>query len=138
MSTSTIDSVYSELRQVFDPEIPVNIVDLGLVYDVQLEGETCKVRMTLTSRECPEAKTIPDMVKRRANTVEGVNDTDVEVRLLIERAGWNAQMARGSLLMTLPEYYDLFGTEAPAGLFNCVTQRLASEVIRRERKEAAA
>jgi len=79
MSTSTIDSIYSELRQVFDPEIPVNIVDLGLVYDVKLDGTTCRVRMTLTSRECPEAKTIPDMVKRRANTVDGVEDTDVEV-----------------------------------------------------------
>jgi metal-sulfur cluster biosynthetic enzyme len=89
MSTSTIDSIYSELRQVFDPEIPVNIVDLGLVYDVHLDGTTCKVRMTLTSRECPEAKTIPDMVKRRANTVEGVGDTDVEV---VFEPAWSPQL----------------------------------------------
>ena len=89
MSTSTIDSIYSELRQVFDPEIPVNIVDLGLVYDVHLDGATCKVRMTLTSRECPEAKTIPDMVKRRANTVEGVTDTDVEV---VFEPQWSPQL----------------------------------------------
>jgi len=47
----TIEDVYKELRQVYDPEIPVNIVDLGLVYDVQLaEGGVCNVKMTLTSQ----------------------------------------------------------------------------------------
>ena len=49
MTTTMIEQLYSELRQVFDPEIPVNIIDLGLVYDVQVEGETCNVTMTLTS-----------------------------------------------------------------------------------------
>lgn len=75
----TLDDVYAELKQVFDPEIPVNIVDLGLVYDVAIEGSTCKVKMTLTSQACPEARTIPDMVKRRVNTLEGIEETEVEV-----------------------------------------------------------
>ena len=79
MSTPTTDQVYAELRQVYDPEIPVNIVDLGLVYDVQLEGSTCKVTMTLTSQSCPEARSIPDMVRRRTNTVAGIEETSVEV-----------------------------------------------------------
>ena len=61
----TTEDVYTQLKQVFDPEIPVNIVDLGLVYDVAIEGETCKVTMTLTSQSCPEAQTIPDLVRRR-------------------------------------------------------------------------
>ena len=77
--TQVVDDVYAQLRQVFDPEIPVNIVDLGLIYDVAMEESTCKVTMTLTSQSCPEAKTIPDMVKRRANTVAGVDDTEVEI-----------------------------------------------------------
>ncbi|MFT5051199.1 MAG: metal-sulfur cluster biosynthetic enzyme [Chlamydiales bacterium] len=73
------DDVYTELRQVFDPEIPVNIVDLGLIYDVKLDGETCKITMTLTSESCPEARTIPEVMKRRCNTLEGIADTEVEI-----------------------------------------------------------
>ena len=74
-----IEKVYEQSRQVYDPEIPVNIVDLGLIYDVAMEGDVCKVTMTLTSQSCPEAKTIPDMLKRRTNTVDGVADTEVEI-----------------------------------------------------------
>ena len=78
MATTTED-VYGELRQVFDPEIPVSIVDLGLVYDVAIEGDTVKIQMTLTSQTCPEAQNIPEMMKRRVNTLEGIETTEVEV-----------------------------------------------------------
>ena len=71
-----IDKVYAELKQVFDPEIPVNIVDLGLVYDVKVEGPKAVVTMTLTSQSCPEAKTIPDVVKRRTKTVQGIDECE--------------------------------------------------------------
>src|SRR5262245_4369005 len=77
--TTTLDDVFGQLKQVYDPEIPVNIVDLGLIYDVKLEGDKCTVKMTLTSQACPEAKTIPDVVKRRINSLQGVQDTDVQV-----------------------------------------------------------
>lgn len=76
---ATIEDVYSELRQVYDPEIPVNIVDLGLIYDVRLQESTCKITMTLTSQACPEARTIPDVMKRRCNTLDGVEDTEIEI-----------------------------------------------------------
>ena len=79
MSTQTIDQLYSELRQVFDPEIPVNIIDLGLVYDVTVEGEVCNVKMTLTSQSCPEARTIPEVMKRRINAIKGVTGTQIEI-----------------------------------------------------------
>jgi len=75
----TVEQVYTELKQVFDPEIPVNIVDLGLVYDVQVQGSTCNIKMTLTSQACPEAKTIPDVVRRRCNTVPGIDEVVVDV-----------------------------------------------------------
>ncbi|MEE8146647.1 MAG: iron-sulfur cluster assembly protein, partial [Longimicrobiales bacterium] len=55
------------------------IVDLGLIYDVQVEDTTCKIRMTLTSQACPEAKTIPDVMKRRCNTVEGIDETEIDI-----------------------------------------------------------
>jgi metal-sulfur cluster biosynthetic enzyme len=74
-----VDKVYAELKQVFDPEIPVNIVDLGLVYDVKVDGTRCDVTMTLTSQSCPEAKTIPDVVKRRTKTVQGIDECEVSI-----------------------------------------------------------
>jgi metal-sulfur cluster biosynthetic enzyme len=77
--TTLLDQLYAELKQVYDPEIPVNIVDLGLVYDVKVDGDTANVTMTLTSQSCPEAKTIPDVVRRRLNTVAGIQNTVVEI-----------------------------------------------------------
>lgn len=76
----TVEDVYKELKQVYDPEIPVNIVDLGLVYDVKLQDTgVCNVTMTLTSQACPEARTIPDVVKRRVNSIVGVTGTEVQI-----------------------------------------------------------
>ena len=76
----TTDDVYNELKQVFDPEIPVNIVDLGLVYDVEMkDGGVCNITMTLTSQSCPEARTIPDVMKRRVNALPGVSGTEVQI-----------------------------------------------------------
>jgi metal-sulfur cluster biosynthetic enzyme len=76
----TVEDVYKELKQVYDPEIPVNIVDLGLIYDVKLQDTgVCNVTMTLTSQACPEARTIPDVVKRRVNSIAGVTGTEVEI-----------------------------------------------------------
>ncbi len=74
-----VEKIYAELKQVFDPEIPVNIVDLGLVYDVKVDGPRANVVMTLTSQACPEAKTIPDVVRRRCTTVEGIQEVAVDV-----------------------------------------------------------
>ena len=78
MST-LVEDVFTQIREVFDPEIPVNVVDLGLIYTVEVEGTECKITMTLTSQACPEAKTLPDMIRRRANSVEGVENTEIEV-----------------------------------------------------------
>ncbi|MFT7486334.1 MAG: metal-sulfur cluster biosynthetic enzyme [Candidatus Paceibacteria bacterium] len=75
----TTEEVLTELKQVFDPEIPVNIVDLGFIYDVTIAEGICKISMTLTSKTCPEAQAIPDMVRRRVNTLDGINETEVQI-----------------------------------------------------------
>jgi metal-sulfur cluster biosynthetic enzyme len=76
----TQEDVYKELKQVYDPEIPVNIVDLGLVYDVKVqESGVCNIKMTLTSQSCPEARTIPEVMKRRVNALPGVTGTEIEI-----------------------------------------------------------
>ena len=69
------------LREVYDPEIPVNIVDLGLIYDVELDEDTGSVHvdMTLTSMGCPIADSIKGNVQMAAEAVEGVTDVTVEM-----------------------------------------------------------
>jgi FeS assembly SUF system protein len=68
------------LRNVYDPEIPVNIYDLGLIYglDISDSGEV-KVRMTLTAPGCPVAQTFPGMVEATVMAVDGVKDAKVEL-----------------------------------------------------------
>jgi len=68
------------VSKVFDPEIPVNIYELGLVYDLDVDqAANVHVRMTLTAPACPAAQTIPVDVERRVREVPGVNDVKVSV-----------------------------------------------------------
>ncbi|KTD20692.1 SUF system Fe-S cluster assembly protein [Legionella londiniensis] len=75
------DAVIAALKTVFDPEIPVNIYDLGLIYNITIEDETkdVHIQMTLTSPGCPVAQTFPGTVEQTVNKVEGVNDCTVEL-----------------------------------------------------------
>jgi len=75
----TVEDIYSELRQVYDPEIPVNIVDLGLIYDVKVDGTACNIQMTLTSQACPEARTIPEVMRRRVEDLVGIDGCEIEL-----------------------------------------------------------
>jgi FeS assembly SUF system protein len=72
--------VIDALRRVFDPEIPVNVYDLGLVYDVLVDAAgKVGIRMTLTAPACPAAQTLPGEVRDAAKTVEGVTSSRVEI-----------------------------------------------------------
>jgi FeS assembly SUF system protein len=72
--------VIDALRSVFDPEIPVNIYDLGLVYDVLIDADRrVGIRMTLTAPACPAAQTLPGEVRDAAKRVEGVTAAKVEI-----------------------------------------------------------
>ncbi|MBB2927615.1 SUF system Fe-S cluster assembly protein [Paraburkholderia silvatlantica] len=75
------ERVIDALRSVFDPEIPVNIYDLGLVYQLDVDAESGRVtiRMTLTAPGCPVAQTFPGTVEEYVNDVEGVSATNVEL-----------------------------------------------------------
>lgn len=84
------DNIIQALKTVYDPEIPVDIYELGLIYDVQIseEGEV-KVVMTLTTPNCPVAESLPAEVREKVSAVDGVNDVDLE--LTFEPA-WNKDM----------------------------------------------
>ena len=72
--------IYDVLRTVFDPEIPVNIVELGLIYDVIVDATgVAGVRMTLTAPGCPVAQSLPVDVAQKIRTVAGVTDAKVDV-----------------------------------------------------------
>ena len=72
--------VIETLRSVFDPEIPVNIYELGLIYNVDVMPDgMVNIRMTLTSPACPVAGTLPPEVEDKVRGVEGVTDCNVEI-----------------------------------------------------------
>jgi len=74
------DEILSELEAVHDPEIPVNIVDLGLIYDMEFDGEgNVDIDMTLTSMGCPTAESIMREVELTAEQVDSVEDAEVEL-----------------------------------------------------------
>jgi FeS assembly SUF system protein len=74
------DDIVDVLRSIYDPEIPVNIYELGLIYDVQVSTEgDVKILMTLTSPNCPVAESLPEEVKQKAGTVTEVNEVEVEI-----------------------------------------------------------
>lgn len=74
------ENIILALKQVFDPEIPVNIYDLGLIYDVEIDDDAyVDVKMTLTTPGCPVAQTFPGIVENAVKAVEGVLDCSVEL-----------------------------------------------------------
>ena len=94
--------VIEALHSVYDPEIPVDIYELGLIYDVDIDAAgNVAIRMTLTAPGCPVAGTMPDMVKDAVETVESVGKVDVE---LVWEPAWDrsrmsetAQLALGMI-----------------------------------------
>ena len=81
MSHSTVDeaAVLDALRQVVDPEIGLNIVDLGLIYDVAITGTRVRVRMTLTSPGCPMGESLRAGAELALSNLDGVTDAEVEL-----------------------------------------------------------
>jgi len=84
------ESIVEALRTVYDPEIPVNIYEMGLIYDIDIrEAGDVKVTMTLTSPACPVAGILPGEVESKVRSVEGVNAAEVD---LVWDPAWNPSM----------------------------------------------
>jgi FeS assembly SUF system protein len=74
------EAVIEALKDIYDPEIPVNIYDLGLIYDVEITPDNhAKVKMTLTTPHCPVAESMPGEVELRIGAVPGIGDAEVEL-----------------------------------------------------------
>ena len=74
------DKIINEIRKIYDPELPVNIYELGLIYDVFVnEDNDVKILMTLTSPNCPVAETLPMEVEEKVKSLNAVKDAEVEI-----------------------------------------------------------
>jgi len=82
-----LEQVIDEVKKIYDPEIPVNIYELGLIYKIELvEKSKIFVEMTLTSPNCPVAESLPIMVKDNILKLDGVSDVDLK---LVWDPPWN-------------------------------------------------
>jgi FeS assembly SUF system protein len=72
--------IIAELKTIFDPEIPVDIYEIGLIYKLTIDDDfTVHILMTLTTPNCPVAESLPEEVREKVKTVEGVKDLDLEL-----------------------------------------------------------
>jgi len=102
----TVQSVFSletevvnVLKTTFDPEIPVNIYDLGLIYDIEVnDNRNVKITMTLTAPNCPVADSLPLEIRDRVAAIEGVSGVDVN---LVFDPPWNQSMMSEEALLEL-------------------------------------
>ena len=90
MSNSIKDNIIKNLHTVYDPEIPVDIYELGLIYDLKVRSEgLVDIIMTLTSPNCPVAEILPEQVKKAAKKTKGVKDVNLK---LVFEPPWNPDM----------------------------------------------
>ena len=84
------EKIIQEIRKIYDPELPVNIYELGLIYDIQIKDEKfVSIKMTLTTPNCPVAESLPKEVKDAIMQVEGIEDVDLQ---LVWDPPWNKDM----------------------------------------------
>ena len=84
------EKIIEEIKKIFDPEIPVNIYDLGLIYKIKVDDKNkVNIEMTLTSPNCPVAESLPNDVKDNIKKIEGVSEANVNV---IWEPPWEKEM----------------------------------------------
>src|SRR5512145_2321327 len=91
--------IVNTLKNIYDPEIPVNIYDLGLIYDIETdEQQHVKITMTLTAPNCPVADVLPNEVKEKVESIPGVAGADIN---LVYDPPWNQSMMSEEALFEL-------------------------------------
>ena len=73
------EKVITEIKKIYDPEIPVNIYELGLIYDIKIKDKNVQVKMTLTTPNCPVAESLPKEVKDSIMELKEVNKVDLDL-----------------------------------------------------------
>ena len=83
------EKVIAEIKKIYDPEIPVNIYELGLIYDISIKDKNVSVKMTLTTPNCPVAESLPKEVKDSIMEIKEVNKVDLD---LVWEPPWDKSM----------------------------------------------
>ena len=83
------EQIITEIRKIYDPELPVNIYELGLMYDIKVKKDKAKIIMTLTTPNCPVAESLPKEVKDSVMQVEGIEEVDLD---LVFEPPWKKSM----------------------------------------------
>ena len=97
--TTLKEKIIAEVKKIYDPEIPVNIYELGLIYDIKVdEKNNVKINMTLTSPNCPVAESLPNEVKNNIKEIKEVNNVDLE---LVWDPPWDKSMMSESAKLEL-------------------------------------
>ena len=92
------EKIITEIKKIYDPEIPVNIYELGLIYNVSVQDKNVSVKMTLTTPNCPVAESLPKEVKDSIMNVEGVEKVDLD---LVWDPPWDKSMMSESAKLEL-------------------------------------
>ena len=140
MSTVSIEDVRSSLKQCMDPEVPLSIVDMGLIYGINVnDNNDVDIKMTMTTQGCPLHETMVDDVKRYTKKVSGVNNVNVEI---VWDPPWTmdkmsddakAMMKKmGSQSTPAPINYE---TAVPQGVGNLVKQEDGSMILANEHEQ---
>ena len=140
MSTVSVDHVRDSLKKCMDPEVPLSIVDMGLIYGIDItENNDVNIKMTMTTKGCPLHETMVDDVKRYTKKVSGVNNVDVEIvwdppwtmdKMSDEAKAMMKTM--GSQNTPAPINYE---TAVPQGVGNLVKQEDGSLVLANEHEQ---
>ena len=84
------EQIIDEIRKIYDPELPVNIYELGLIYDIDIDqNNNVKIKMTLTTPNCPVAESLPNEVKNSVKEIKEVKNVDLD---LVWDPPWNKSM----------------------------------------------
>ena len=92
------EKVITEIKKIYDPEIPVNIYELGLIYDISIKDKNVSVKMTLTTPNCPVAESLPKEVKDSIMEINGVDKVELD---LVWEPPWDKSMMSESAELEL-------------------------------------
>jgi metal-sulfur cluster biosynthetic enzyme len=140
MSTVNVENVRDSLKKCMDPEVPLSIVDMGLIYGIDItDNNDVNIKMTMTTKGCPLHETMVDDVKRYAKKVSGVNNVDVEIvwdpPWTMDKMSDTAKdmmKTMGSQNTPAPINYE---TAVPQGVGNLVKQEDGSLVLANEHEQ---
>ena len=92
------NKIIEEIRKIYDPELPVNIYELGLIYDIKVNGRKAEIKMTLTTPNCPVAESLPKEVKDSIMKIKEVKKVDLD---LVWDPPWDKSMMSESAKLEL-------------------------------------